>query len=59
MKPDSKNFSEEETAERRDEVIRRMANTPPRHQTKDHPQRKAEQTARDRAVPKDRARGKS
>lgn len=31
---DTNEFSEEETARRRDEVIRRMANTPPQPRTK-------------------------
>lgn len=33
MTKEPQGFSAEETARRRDEVIRRMANTPPQHRT--------------------------
>lgn len=48
-------FSEQETARRRDEVIRRMANTPPQPRPSPRP-RKGEKAAEDRAAPKDRDR---
>lgn len=42
-------FTDEEIATRRDEVIRRMANTPPQHRvTPGRPQKKAKATARGR-----------
>lgn len=47
-------FSPEETAHRRDEVIRRMANTPPQPKTNHRPKRKRKAVA-DRAADKDRA----
>ena len=46
-------FSEEETIIRRDEVIRRMANTPPQH-AKPRPQRKKKPTGQGRAAKKGR-----
>lgn len=52
-------YSDAEIARRRDEVVRRMANTPPRpRKTKDHPRRKAKPTASDRAAHK-RGAGKA
>jgi hypothetical protein len=47
-------FSENETARRRDEVIRRMANTPPQPKLKSHRQRRKKGVVADRAVRKDR-----
>jgi len=39
-------YSPAESERRRDEVIRRMANTPPQHRAKsDHPRKKAKATA--------------
>lgn len=50
---DNSSFSEEETARRRDEVVRRMANTPP--QPKANPsQKKQRPTDAGRAARKDR-----
>jgi hypothetical protein len=54
----SDQYSEEETAKRRDEVIRRMANTPPQHRVSRSPQKqksagegRAPQTRGDHAKP--------
>jgi hypothetical protein len=50
-KKDDNTYSEEETARRRDEVIRRMANTPPQPRVSRHParrQKEAGSTASDR-----------
>lgn len=47
-------YSEPETARRRDEVIRRMAGTPPQPRTNHRPKRKRKAVA-DRAADKDRA----
>ncbi len=48
-------YSKEETDRRRDEVVRRMANTPPQPKLKtDHPQEKKKKAGADRAVRKDR-----
>lgn len=51
-------FSEDKAARRRDEVIRRMAHTPPQHRTSKSPsrQRKAKATAARQAARKRRAR---
>jgi hypothetical protein len=52
---DSDSFSDEETARRRDEVIRRMANTPPQPRVKRLPARRRKEagpTASDRKAPK-------
>jgi len=38
-------FSEDEAANRRDEVIRRMANTPPQPKATSHPKRKRKAVA--------------
>jgi hypothetical protein len=38
--PKDEHFTESETANRRDEVIRRMANTPPQPKLTRHPKRK-------------------
>jgi hypothetical protein len=48
-------FSEKEAARRRDEVIRRMANTPPQPKLSPRPKRKRKAVA-DRAAGKARAR---
>lgn len=45
-------YDEKETARRRDEVIRRLANTPPQHRVTRHPRKKAKATASGRAVRK-------
>jgi hypothetical protein len=37
---ESDNFSEKETSQRRDAVIRRMANTPPQPKASPHPKKK-------------------
>jgi hypothetical protein len=39
-KDDDDRYSDEETARRRDEVIRRMINTPPRHRQSPNPKPK-------------------
>lgn len=50
-------YSDEEAARRRDEVIRRMANTPPQPKTKtSRRQGKGKKAGVDRAVHKTRAR---
>lgn len=36
----SETYSDEETAKRRDEVVRRMLHTPPKHKTAPKPKRK-------------------
>lgn len=43
-------YKAEEIARRRDEVVRRMANTPPRPRIKDHPPERKKTTAGDRAA---------
>jgi hypothetical protein len=55
---DDGSFSDEEIASRRDEVIRRMANTPPQPngKPKHHRRGKRKPTAAGRAVHKGRAR---
>lgn len=55
MTPPDDEFDPKETARRRDEVIRRMANTPPRHETKSHPRKKGKRVGPAR---KGRDRGK-
>ena len=54
---DDEKFSEKETARRRDEVIRRMANTPPQPRTKTPARRpgKKKKAGEDRAAGKGRA----
>lgn len=54
---ESDNFSEQETVRRRDEVIRRMANTPPQPKSKtpNRPKRKRKAGA-SRAADKSRVR---
>jgi hypothetical protein len=47
-------YSDKETAKRRDEVIRRMANTPPQPKANLHPKKK-KKAAADRATRKGRA----
>jgi hypothetical protein len=53
-------YSDKEAAKRRDEVIRRMSNTPPRpaHKPKPRHQGTEKLTGQGRAAPKARARGK-
>jgi hypothetical protein len=51
----SDEYSEAEIARRRDEVIRRMANTPPQPKASPHPKKKKKAVA-GRAVRKARAR---
>lgn len=50
-------YTNEEAAKRRDEVVRRMANTPPRPKTKTPVRhlRKGKKAGADRAARKDRA----
>jgi hypothetical protein len=48
-------FSDEETVRRRDEVIRRMANTPPQPKISPHP-KKEKTVVAERATRKDRVR---
>lgn len=55
---DGDKYSNEETARRRDEVIRRMANTPPQP-AKPRPSKKGKPTGQGRAAAKGRAPGKS
>jgi len=55
MKQKTESYNEAETAKRRDEVIRRMANTPPQPKANHRP-KKRRTTAVDRAVRKDRVR---
>jgi hypothetical protein len=53
---DDDKYSKEEIARRRDEVIRRMANTPPRPKVNSpHRQGKKRKADADRAARKDRA----
>lgn len=53
-------YTNDETARRRDEVIRRMANTPPQHRTKqDPPRKKAKATGVRRAAKRIDRRKKS
>lgn len=52
--PKDEHFTEAETANRRDEVIRRMVNTPPQPKLARHPKRKRKAGA-DRAAGKVRA----
>lgn len=54
-KNEDKGFSEIETARRRDEVIRRMANTPPQPKATSSRQKKKKKAVADRAVRKVRA----
>ncbi len=54
-KPNSDHYSAKEAASRRDEVIRRMANTPPQPKVSPRPEKKTK-TVSDRAVGKTRAR---
>jgi hypothetical protein len=50
-------YSEEETARRRDEVIRRMANTPPQpRKPKNHPRRGKKTSTADRKTVRDRGK---
>jgi hypothetical protein len=44
MTNDKESFSEQETARRRDEVIRRMANTPPQHRVTRPPRKTGKPT---------------
>jgi hypothetical protein len=53
MKQPIKDFSEAETERRRDEVVRRMANTPPQPKVTPRP-KKRKKAAGDRAVRKAR-----
>jgi hypothetical protein len=55
MKAKSEFFDDDESAKRRDEVVRRMANTPPQPKTS-HPQGKKKKAVSGRAVRKGRAR---
>jgi hypothetical protein len=49
-------FSQEEAARRRDEVVRRMANTPPQPKiTTRHPSKRKKKAGADRAAGKGRA----
>ena len=54
MKPTDDQFSPEEAAHRRDEVVRRMANTPPQPNVKspNRQSKKKKPTASDRAAQK-------
>jgi hypothetical protein len=54
MKDKDELYSPEESARRRDEVIRRMANTPPQPKANHRPKRKRKAVA-DRVAGKDRA----
>jgi hypothetical protein len=54
MNPDDEKYSAPETARRRDEVVRRMANTPPQPKIIYHRERKKKAGA-DRAAGKNRA----
>lgn len=47
-------FSPTETAKRRDEVLRRMANTPPQPKTKPHPQQNRKKADAGRVARKSR-----
>ena len=38
--PSDSTYSDDETAQRRDEVVRRMANTPPQPKASPHPKKK-------------------
>jgi len=53
---ESDNFGPDETAHRRDEVIRRMANTPPQPKATSHHPKKKKKAASGRAAGKGRAR---
>ena len=53
-KKQNEEFNADETAKRRDEVIRRMANTPPQPKVNPHPKKKRK-AAGGRAVRKARA----
>ncbi len=48
-------YSEQEIARRRDDVVRRMANTPPQPKLSNHLPEKAKKAAGDRAARKARA----
>lgn len=55
MSANNDKFSDEETAQRRDEVIRRMANTPPQPKQSIPRPEKAKKSAGDRVARKARA----
>lgn len=59
MKDARKDFSDAEIARRRDEVIRRMANTPPQHRvaTPDPRPKKKTKAGQSRPAPKNKAKG--
>lgn len=53
--PKDEHFTEDEAAKRRDEVVRRMANTPPQPKSQDRPKKKKKAGA-GRAAGKSHAR---
>jgi hypothetical protein len=54
MSDDSEEYTQEEIARRRDEVIRRMANTPPQHRTRTTPAPKKAKTTAEGRKPRKR-----